>query len=311
MKQTSLTFFLAIFIVTLCSQLFVSDAHARRFGGGASFGSRPSFNKSFNRAPLKRSLSPAQKQASAKNQTIRNSMNKRGGMMGMFGALAMGGLLGSLFFGGAFENFNMFDILIIGGILYLVFKLMATRSQQAVSARSYARNTDDGNGFGNASMGQSQQQGFDTDLMFKKDQTVDDQTIISNDDLLTTIELDNFDEVTFLEGASGAFRMLQSAWDAGDQAEIRRMTTDKVFAEIKQDLQDQSTDNHTEIMSLDAQVLSARQVGNELQVRVLFDANIHELPESITSNVHELWHFIRPANNQESMWFLDGIQQVE
>ena len=114
-----------------------------------------------------------------------------------------------------------------------------------------------------------------------------------------------------MEGARGAFSMLQSAWDAGNQAEIRRMTTDKVFAEIKRDLENHSTDNHTEIMSLNAQVLSARQVGNELQVQVLFDANIHELPESITSNVQELWHFIRPANNKGSMWFLDGIQQVD
>jgi predicted lipid-binding transport protein (Tim44 family) len=310
MKQTYLTFFLSIVMITLFSQLIASDAHARRFGGGASFGSRPSYNKSFNRAAPKRSLSPAQKQASAKNQTIRNSMSKRGGMMGMFGALAMGGLLGSLFLGGAFENFNMFDILVIGGILYLVFKLMAMRAQRTMSV-PYGRNTYDENGFGNAQTGQSQPRAFDTDLMFKKDQAVRDQPITSSDDVLATIELEDFDEAAFLEGAKGAFRMLQSAWDAGDQAEIRRMTTDKVFAEIKRDLENQSTSNYTEIMSLNAQVLSARQVDNELQIQVLFDANIHELPESITSNVEELWHFIRPANNHGSMWFLDGIQQVD
>ncbi|MEE9346506.1 MAG: Tim44-like domain-containing protein [Methylococcales bacterium] len=310
MKQTYLTFFLSIVVITLFSQLIVSDAHARRFGGGASFGSRPSFNKSFKRAPLKRSLSPAQKQASAKNQTIRKSMGKRGGMMGMFGALAMGGLLGSLFFGGAFENFNMFDILVIGGILYLVFKLMAMRAQRTMSV-PYSRNTYDENSFGNTHTGQNQPRAFDTDLMFKKDQAVRDQTITSSDDVLATIELDDFDEAAFLDGAKGAFRMLQSAWDAGNQTEIRRMTTDKVFAEIKRDLENQSTANYTEIMSLNAQVLSARQVDNELQVQVLFDANIHELPESITSNVEELWHFIRPANDHGSMWFLDGIQQVD
>ena len=311
MKHTYLTFFLSLLMVALFSQLIVSDAHARRFGGGASFGSRPSFNKSFKRAPLKRSLSPAQKQASAKNQNLRNSMNKRGGMMGMFGALAMGGLLGSLFFGGAFENFNMIDFLVIGGVLYLAFKLLAMRGQRTASVQSYARNTYDDNSFGNTNTGYSQPRTFDTDMMFKKDQTVGHQTNTSNDGLHSTIELDDFDEASFLEGARGAFRMLQSAWDAGDQAEIRRMTTDKVFAEIKRDLDNQSTDNHTEIMSLNAQVLSARQVGNELQVQVLFDANIHELPESITSNVQELWHFMRPANNQESMWYLDGIQQVD
>jgi len=310
MKNTIFPFVLSVIVITLFSQLIMSEAQAKRFGGGASFGSRSSFGKSFKRAPVKRTLSPAQKQASAKNKTLRNSMNKRGGMMGMLGALAMGGLLGSLFFGGAFENFNMFDMVLIGGILYLAFKLM-TRTQRAATTHPYSRSSYQDADFDNTKTEQNQARSFDTDLMFKQDQSVEHQTMQVDDADSAIIEIDNFDQAAFLEGAKGAFSLLQHAWDTGDQSEIRRMTTDKVFAEIKQQLQDNNEVNHTEIMSLNAEILSARQSGNQLEVQVLFDANIHELPESITSNVQELWHFIRPANSQHSMWSVDGIQQVD
>ena len=310
MKQAPLMFILTLIVITLSSQFIASDAQAKRFGGGRSFGSRPSFSKGFNRSSAKRTLSPSQKQAAAKNQNLRNSMNKRGGMMGMLGALAMGGLLGSLLFGGAFENFNLFDIIMIGGLLYLAFRLMS-RTQRHATSQPYSRSAYQDADFSPDGRSETQPRSFNTDLMFKNNQAQVVSSPQNSDDMNQTIEIDNFDQASFIEGAKGAFCMLQDAWDSGNQSEIRRMTTDKIFAEIKQQLQDNTSTNHTEIMSLSAEILSARQLVNQLEVQVLFDANIHELPESITSNVQELWHFIQPANSQNSMWFVDGIQQVE
>ena len=310
MKQTFLSFLLPILVIAMLGQLTMSEAQARRFGGGASFGSRPSFSKSFKRAPVKRTLSPAQKQAATKNQNLRNNMRQRGGVMGMLGALAMGGLLGSLLFGGAFENFNLFDILLIGGLMYFLFKLM-TRSQQAAATRSHARSSYQDADFDPLNPSPTTTRSFNTDLMFKQNRSVEDSADQPQKHDAAIIEIDNFDSSAFLEGAKGAFQMLQHAWDTGDQSEIRRMTTDKVFAEIKQQLQTKSIDNHTEIMSLNAEILSARQSDNQQEVQVMFDANIHEQPESITSNVQELWHFIRPVHSGDSMWYVDGIQQVD
>jgi len=51
--------------------------------------------------------------------------------MGMLGGLALGGLLGSLFFCGAFENINFMDILVFGGIAFLLYKLFAARKGAA------------------------------------------------------------------------------------------------------------------------------------------------------------------------------------
>jgi len=46
----------------------------------------------------------------------------------MLGGLLAGGLLGALFAGGAFEGIKFFDILLIGAIGYLMFRLLRARS---------------------------------------------------------------------------------------------------------------------------------------------------------------------------------------
>jgi hypothetical protein len=49
-----------------------------------------------------------------------------------------------LFFGGAFENFNFIDILVFGGIAFLLYKLFAARAgaAQRPSYNRTANNTD-------------------------------------------------------------------------------------------------------------------------------------------------------------------------
>ncbi|MCH9697541.1 MAG: 39S ribosomal protein L45 [Gammaproteobacteria bacterium] len=311
MNRPFLNIAFSVFAILLATHFIASEAQAKRFGGGASFGSRPSFNRSFKRAPVKRQMTPAQQQATQKNQSIRNNLNRRGGMWGMLGALAMGGLLGSLLFGGAFENFNFLDVVVIGAMLWLLFKLMSRAHRPATSqpcSRSNHQDTEPA--YPDYKSDPSQQRAFNTDVMFKNAESGRFQNQ-QDDGAEAVIEIDQFDQATFLEGARRAFYLLQHAWDNGNQPEIRRMTTDKVFSEIKQQLENNETTNHTEIMSLSAELLSARQVGTQYEVQVLFDANIHELPESTTSNIQEVWHFVKPASQSKTMWFVDGIQQVE
>ncbi len=51
----------------------------------------------------------------------------------MLGGLALGGLLGALFFGGAFENLNFLDIAIFALIGFLLYRLFAARARRAMS----------------------------------------------------------------------------------------------------------------------------------------------------------------------------------
>jgi len=163
--MTKYTSIVAFCLIALSLSLGgMSDADAKRFGGGSSFGGRSSYSAPYKRSAIPPSRSVSQQQASAQNQAARQGMANRGGLMGMLGGLALGGLLGSLFFGGAFENFNFMDILVFGGIAFLLYKLFAAKAG-AAQRPSYNRTAND---YEESQPIQSNPAGFNTDVLFNK-----------------------------------------------------------------------------------------------------------------------------------------------
>ena len=316
--------FLTIIITATLSLAGIPDAEAKRFGGARSFGSMSKYNKSYSRKasrPAKKTAS--QQQAYNKNQSARQTMSKRGGLMGLLGGLALGGLLGSLFFGGAFENFNFMDILIFGGIAYLLFRLFAAKAGRSTRSTQYGRNDYARSSYSEplnsnyqrSSSAPTKSAGFDTDIFSSKGQPsqfksanaqaeeklIEDAMVLPND----------FDEQDFLEGAKSAFKMLQEAWDTRDLAEIRGLTTDKVFAEIQSQLQGSTSANHTDVLNIEAELLEVRELGSELEAVVLFDTLMREERTAQPEQVREVWTFIKPKNSSQAKWYLDGLQQLE
>ena len=323
MNKLSSLFFTIIITATLCLA-GIPDAEAKRFGGARSFGSMSKYNKSYSRKasrPAKRTAS--QQQAYNKNQSARQTMSKRGGLMGLLGGLALGGLLGSLFFGGAFENFNFMDILIFGGIAYLLFKLFAAKAGRATRSTAYERNNYDtstyseplNSNYQRSTSTPAKSANFDTDIFSNKGQTASFNTNNNQPEeklIEDAIVLPKgFDEQDFLEGAKGAFRMLQEAWDTRDLAEIRGLTTDKVFAEIQTQLQGSTSENHTDVLNIEAELLEVRELGSELEAVVLFDTLMREELTAQPEQVREVWTFIKPKNSMQAKWYLDGLQQLE
>ncbi len=308
--------FLAVCAVSTTLMLGgISDAEAKRFGGARSFGGKSAFNMPYRRSvsPGKTSRSASQQKAYQKNQAARQNMSRRGGLMGMLGALAIGGLLGSLFFGGAFEGINFMDILLFAGIGYLLYRIFAARSKPApAQAQGWQRNSFEDD-TPQSSYQKNSAAGFDTDVLFKKNRNEAGLENMSGQD---DADFDNqaipegFDEQAFLEGAKKAFYQLQKAWDERDLAEIRGLTTDKVFAEIQEMLKASDEDNKTEILKLDAELLDVRELENELEAVVLFDSIMRE-DDQQAAQVREVWHFIKPKYSVQAKWFLDGIQQLE
>lgn len=302
-------------LATLCLTMTllmagIQEAQAARFGGGKSFGGRSSYS-----TPYKRSTSPSasrqstsrsasQQQAAAQNQAARQSWAKRGGLMGMLGGLALGGLLGSLFFGGAFEGINFMDILLFAGIAYLAMRLLGAKSRQSQPAMgtAYSRNSqEDYDTRGDYGHNAPSAAGFDTDVMFGKNGGAAPAA--------ADIPAD-FDQTAFLSGAENAYRYLQAAWDKADLAAIRGLTTDKVFAEIQQQLRESGGDNQTEVLKINSELLDVREVGSELEASVLFDCILRENAGN-TEQVREVWHFTKPMSSKQTKWHLDGIQQLE
>lgn len=320
------TLFATLLIGVALSLGGMSDAYAKRMGGGRSFGSKPSYSQTYNRSATSQpTRSASQQQAYTQNQAARESMSRRGGLMGMLGGLALGGLLGALFFGGAFEGINFLDMLLFAGLAYLLYKMFAARAaNRAEPTQAYGQgntqyrdsytNYDDK--FGRAEepvRDRGSSAGFDTDLLFNKNakSAFKGESAVSDAGFEAPVIPAGFDQAAFLDGAKAAFRMLQKAWDTRDLAEIRGLTTDKVFAEIQEQLRASNEENHTEILKLEAELLDYREVGNELEVVVLFDTIMREDRDAQASQVREVWHFVKPVRSLQPTWYLDGIQQLE
>lgn len=301
----------------------ISDAEAKRFGGGSSFGGRSSFSQPYKRsvdAPARSATQQQQQQQySQPNQAAKPSWGR--GLMGMLGGLALGGLLGSLLAGGAFQGINFLDILVLGVLAFMLYKFFAAkkaREQQPVydrAAGQYDNSASAYTPYQEPRSGSSNPAGFDTDILFKKDKPGVEPAVQSfqqDADFGQAIDVPaGFDTQAFLAGAKTAFKALQKAWDDRDLAEIRGLTTDKVFAEIQDQLKASSEENRTDILKLEAELLEVREVGSELQAVVLFDTIMREDSNAQANQVREVWHFIKPKNSIQPTWYLDGIQQLE
>jgi len=287
-------------VLLACTTLLVSGmdvAEAKRLGGGASFGSKFSHSQPLKKNSMNNS-SARQKQAMQQNSARKQQLAQRGGVMGMLGALALGGMLGALFFGGAFEGINFMDILIVGLIIFMLFKFMSRRSQQPAAAGGYGP-TDLND------MDDHQQRHTPGDQPGGHDNTDENASI----DNLRGTAPKQFAQEAFIDGAKNCFARLQHAWNEGDLSDIRQFTTDHVFGEIQDQHRSRESHGKTEIVSLDAELLSSSDLGSKQEAIVLFKAELTE--DGRSQPVEEVWHFIKPVNSQQTTWFLDGIQQVE
>lgn len=305
----------------------ISEAQAKRFGSGGSFGSKSIYSSPYKRSYSQptRSASQQQQRTYQQNQAARQKWANRGGLMGLLGGLAIGGLLGAMFFGGAFHGFNFLDLLVLGGIAFLLYKWFAAKAGSARRPAYHGGNEgydahyrdardnpaayspdEDAKGSVNT--------GFDTDLLFGKDKKAaagQSAQFQQDADFDSADAPAGFNSQAFLDGAKVAFNALQTAWDKRDLAEIRGLTTDKVFAEIQDQLRASDSDNHTEVLNIEAQLLDVREVGAEIEAVVLFDTIMREEAHEQAHQVREVWHFIKPKNSAQPTWFLDGIQQLE
>ena len=302
MKQLKTSILL---ILSVLSILTMTEADAARMGSGKSFGSKPSYSQPY-KAPSsadRPSAAPQQaipaNPAMARNQAARESLGRRGGLMGMLGGLALGGMLGAMLFGGAFEHINFMDIIIFALVAFLLFKFLSARrsGQAAVASPGMARQQ-----YEDAPQRGS---GFETDVLSTHQRPASAGNAQSN------LPAD-FDKNAFMSGAKAAYMQLQQAWDTGQLSEMRALTTDQVFAELQDQVRARTGTNHTEILQLELKLLGVADVGGDTrEASVQFDVLMREDSSANPAWVHEIWHFIRSKHSKQPTWYLDGIQQVE
>jgi predicted lipid-binding transport protein (Tim44 family) len=284
MKQT-LTF---LTIAFLSFGLFAFDAEAKRMGGGKNLGTqRQSINQ--------QQTAPSPKQAPAAAPTAAPSTGSKWG--GALAGLAAGGLLAALFMGGAFENINMMDMLIIalliGGVFFIIRMMRKPRTEQQSPAMQYS-------GMNTAAQDRFTPPPFSSAAANTGDSAAQRPNIPAD-----------FKVEPFLKHAKASFIALQAAHDRGDIEEIRDYTTPEMLAEISAQIQERDgAHQQSEVMFIDANLLEVETVGDAAIASVRFTGQIRELPDGEPDAFDEIWHVQKNLRDPQATWLLAGIQQV-
>jgi len=331
------TIFSAALALLLAGALLADAALAKRMGGGGSFGGKSSYSRSYSPSSSPSAPSSPSPAAPARNmnqQSAPGAMNQPRAGGGMFsrmgwglGGLMAGGLIGSMLFGGgagwgAGGGIGMFDIILIGLVAYLGYRLLRRRSpgtqgpaatgafqQPGQDPRTRAQQNWDNLRSGSGQPGSQQDmqhagQGANPTGGFgvaPADQALSGPVVPAG-----------FNVPDFLEGAKTVYARLQHSWDRRDLNDIALFTTSEVLAEIRRQAVEDPMPSKTELLLVNAKLLEFREDSQDTVATVLFDVLMREDPtEERSKQIREVWHFSRPTADLSANWRLEGIQQLE
>ena len=310
--------FLAIaclMVVALAPLLLVTDAWAR-VGGGSSGGSRGSRSYS---SPARPSQSPANPSRPSTPPSSFQQPQRSGwgaGLMGGLAGFALGGLLGSMLFGGGMGGMGggigLMEILLIGGGIFLLFRMM--RSRQAVPVPA------SGQGAGQTPW-QSQPQ---PQPQMYQAQTLDTGPSDLERGVSHIRQLDSgFDPARFGDTASDIFFRVQAAWMARDMSQASASITPEMTDMLQKDcdrLRGQGRINRLDNIAVrSVAVTEAWQENGQDYVTVhflasLLDYTVDERSGQVVEGsrtepvkFEEYWTFVRPVG--PNAWRLSAIQQ--
>lgn len=269
-------------------------AEAKKFGGSKSFG------KSYKTAPA-----PKQQQQNTntvgKDQTTKSS-SKKGLMGGLLGGLLAGGLLAA-FFGGAFEGIQFMDILVIGLIAFVIFKLM--RGMLGAKQGSMNQHRQQPAFGGNASK-------FEQPNM----QNFEQQPNTNNGGFggfgaQTDVPHNyppGFDQAAFINGSREHYRILQGAWNHNQLETIEEYVSPSLFEDLKAERAKLDGEQHTDVMYVDAEIVRADYDANKAQLSLQFSGRYRDTVEGVEEEIEDIWHLERDLTAPNAPWLIVGIQ---
>lgn len=304
----------AMLVVALTASLGMSVAEAKRLGGGGSFGKQSSMQRQ-STPPSQQSAKPAQQQNAAAQNNAANPAAAakpaspwKGILGGALLGLGLGALLSHLGIGGALASMisTILMIALLAFAAMFIYRMLKRKNNTAPD--SGLRPAYAGGGASNA---------FDTPAIgsgLERNQPTAFQGSALGSaaaaDVASGVPAD-FDSAGFLRHAKTHFIRLQAAWDRADINDIREFTTPEMFAELRMQLQERgATGNHTDVVSLEAELFGIETVGDDYLASVRFAGMIRENDGAPTEPFAEVWNLSKPVNGQGG-WLLAGIQQVQ
>lgn len=299
---------LALSAVSMLAMPF--EAEARRAGGGKSFGTQSS-NVTSQRAPAnppaatttQRSAAAPAAGAAAGSTAARSGMSRfLGPIAGIAAGLGIAALLSHLGLGGALLEFLSSALLIglvIFAVMFLVRKLRGAGRQPAMAQAG-------NNSFRNADPVRQPMQRRETAAPAAAAPEPVAAVPAAPVDTSWYIP-DNFDTPAFLANAKQQFIKIQAVWDRGDIEALRDYMTDDLLAEIKPELLGRDSENHTEVVLLNAELLGIEQVSGGHLASVRYSGMLRESRDGEAFRFEEVWNLYKGENMG---WLLAGIQQI-
>jgi predicted lipid-binding transport protein (Tim44 family) len=320
------TAFFAALGLALATALAPLDAEAKRLGGGKSLGMQRSMpQRTAPDAPPPKPAAPAQQTATGQQaapaaapnaaaaQAAAPKRNWMGPLAGLAAGLGLAALMSHLGLGEQFASFLMIALLAMVAI-FVVRMLMARRAQpqpqpqpQGVSARTAAAA-----GAGGAQVAWPQGSGTVPAPSIALPPEPHAGVAAAADATPTPAKAfvpAVFDAEGFARTAKMIFIRLQAAHDAGDLDDLRAFTTPEMFAELSLDVRERgSAAQHTEVLSVDAEVLDVATEGTRQVVSVRMRGQVREEAGAEAVAVDEVWHLVKPADGSRN-WAIAGIEQ--
>jgi predicted lipid-binding transport protein (Tim44 family) len=272
---------IGICLALAAGAMVATDADARRLGGGRSVGTQ----RNVTAPPASTPAKPAQQQAAPQQSGAQaaqpQAQPSRWGMLGgILGGLALGGMLGYLFGGNGLAGLLMVALLAIG-VVFLVKAMARRRAEQHPVQLA---------GMGNQTVNAPMQRVAESSVPAAASTRVPA----------------GFDAAGFLRAAKMNFIKLQIANDSGRLDEVREFTTPELFDELRTDIQ---AGNHTDVVSLNADLLEVANEKNNYWASVRFSGLVRETAGAEPVGFEEVWNLVKPADGS-SGWLLAGIQQM-
>jgi predicted lipid-binding transport protein (Tim44 family) len=303
-------FLMSLMIAATALSVVVSDAQARRLGGGGSSFGRQSQNVT-RQAPMQSSQAPAAAKAAPAPAPAVPPAKPASPWKGILGGallgLGLGALMSHFGLGGAMAS--MLGTILMFGLLALavMFIIRMFRSKQQGGADSSNVHAAYAGSYPASSTPEigSRIEPSAPPMALQAESLVGGATA----NAAWGIPAD-FDVPAFLRSAKTYFIRLQAAWDKADANDIREFTTPEMFGELKLQLQERGANpNNTDVVSLDAELMGIESNANDYLASVKFSGMIKEAEHAPAEPFAEVWNLSKPINGTGG-WVLAGIQQL-
>jgi predicted lipid-binding transport protein (Tim44 family) len=271
--------------LALCLGLTLSlDASAKRMGGGKSFGSAPTHQTRQADAPSA-SQPAATSGAAATAGRAAPAASGASRWLGPLAGIAAGGLLAAMFMGDGFEGIQLLDILLLGLIAFVIFRLFAARRQaqgQPAMAGGMQRQMPQQPIFGGSAPAAARP-AFNAPAWF--------------------------DEQRFVSAGREHFLALQQHWDAGDMDKIAEFVTPQMLSFLKEERASLGDGyQSTYIDALEVQLDGIDELADKTVATLTFRGLAKTSRFDQGEPFSESWRMER-VNGDDQPWLVAGIRQ--